>query len=80
MAANKTSDSKIRRLKVSYNIQDRGTGIYSARHYTVVFPQIRLLGKWLQDCGFTPGAYVTVLTAPNKLTIEVITDNGTLKS
>lgn len=43
---------------------------YFQRSYqAVVFPEIRLCGKWLQDSGFTYGQEVTVLHTQNKIII-----------
>jgi toxic protein SymE len=39
------------------------------RSKAVLYPEIRLIGKWLQDCGFRPGQQITVITEHNKLTI-----------
>jgi hypothetical protein len=33
------------------------------------FPEIRLMGKWLADCGFMAGQYIDVTVEQNKLTI-----------
>lgn len=41
----------------------------------VVFPEIRLCGKWLQDMGFCCGQSVTVRHEKNKIIIT--TDNET---
>lgn len=37
----------------------------------VIFPEIRLCGKWLQDMGFECGQTVTVQREKNKITITV---------
>lgn len=44
-----------------------------ARSYNryVVFPEIRLCGKWLQEIGFTHGKFVTVQHEENKIIITV---------
>ncbi len=36
----------------------------------VVFPEIRLCGKWLQDMGFTCGQTITIKHEKNKIIIE----------
>ncbi|MFZ6024856.1 MAG: SymE family type I addiction module toxin [Bacteroidota bacterium] len=46
----------------------------SYRRY-VIFPEIRLCGKWLQDIGFGCGQSVKVLHEKNKIIITV--DNKT---
>ncbi|MFC2186707.1 SymE family type I addiction module toxin [Fulvivirgaceae bacterium LMO-SS25] len=38
-------------------------------HQQVIFPEIRLCGKWLRDMGFECGQSVTVRHAKNKITI-----------
>ncbi len=43
--------------------------------YNVHFPEIRLMGKWLQDCGFIPGQEIEVATEANKLTITIHPDS-----
>jgi toxic protein SymE len=44
---------------------------YISRSYNryVVFPEIRLCGKWLQDIGFNQGNFVTVEHQQNKIII-----------
>lgn len=37
----------------------------------VVFPEIRLCGKWLHDIGFAHGKFVTVQHEDNKIIITV---------
>lgn len=44
-------------------------------HQYVIFPEIRLCGKWLQDMGFDCGQSVTVVHEKNKIIITV--DNKT---
>lgn len=46
---------------------------YIARAYMryVVFPEIRLCGKWLHDIGFAHGKFVTVQHEENKIIITV---------
>lgn len=44
-------------------------------HQYVVFPEIRLCGKWLRDMGFNCGQNVTVRHEKNKIIITV--DNET---
>ena len=45
--------------------------IQRAYHSYIVFPEIRLCGKWLHDMGFTCGKVVTVTYRKNKLIITV---------
>jgi len=59
---------KVRTLKVYDKVFDRG-GRCTAGHYSIIFPEIRLIGKWLQDCGFQPGQHIEVTTEQNRLTI-----------
>lgn len=46
---------------------------YFSRSYngTVILPEIRLCGKWVQDLGFECGEIVTVRHEKNKITITV---------
>ena len=37
----------------------------------VIFPEIRLCGKWLHDSGFSCGKVVTVTHENNKITITI---------
>lgn len=64
--------AKTRRLKVYDKILRRGGNCMYG--YSVTFPEIRLTGKWLQDCGFQPGQRIEVSTKANELTITVRTD------
>jgi len=41
----------------------------SWRH--IIFPEIRLCGKWLQNIGFEHGQTIKVLAKRNKITITV---------
>lgn len=34
------------------------------------YSMIRLVGKWLEDAGFTPGDYIKVVVDKNQLTIH----------
>ncbi|MFN4313460.1 MAG: SymE family type I addiction module toxin [Chitinophagaceae bacterium] len=61
--------TKVRRLKVYKRLFDRGGGFLPLQ-YTVNFPEIRLIGKWLKDCGFEPGQRIEVTTEQGKLTIK----------
>ncbi|MBO9591289.1 MAG: SymE family type I addiction module toxin [Niabella sp.] len=38
---------------------------YTINHY----PEIRLMGKWLLDCGFKSGQHIDITIAENKLII-----------
>jgi toxic protein SymE len=37
----------------------------------VIFPEIRLVGKWVQDLGFNSGEIITVYQEKNKITITL---------
>ena len=54
-------------------------GKYFARSYyrIIIFPEIRLCGKWLRDTGFDCGKTVTVQYEKNKI---IITVNGELEA
>ncbi|MGN6437523.1 MAG: SymE family type I addiction module toxin [Agriterribacter sp.] len=53
----------MRTLKVYYKI------FWREKAALVHLPEIRLMGKWLADCGFRPGQHIEVLQAKNKLII-----------
>lgn len=38
----------------------------------VIFPEIRLAGKWLQDAGFSCGQFVTITQQGNSITITAV--------
>lgn len=46
---------------------------YISRSYSrhVIFPEIRLCGKWLKEIGFTCDKFVTVQHQQNKIVITV---------
>jgi toxic protein SymE len=54
----------IRQLLVYYKHFYRGY-----RKNMVMFPEIRLCGKWLKDIGFTHGQAITITTERNKIII-----------
>jgi len=56
-------------MKVYDKTVHRGVGFMNG--YSLKFPEIRLMGKWLQDCGFQPGQEINVATAANKLVITI---------
>ncbi len=60
---------QVRTLKIYDKIFCRGGSFITGNRYTITFPEIRLMGKWLQDCGFEPGQHIEVTTEHNKLTI-----------
>lgn len=62
---NKIQQSEKRQLKIHRK--------YIARSYQryVVFPEIRLSGKWLKELGFTHGKFVTVHHEENKIIITI---------
>ncbi len=59
---------KVRRLKVYDKFVTRNEDRLFAR-YNVLFPEIRLIGKWVADSGFLPGQHIDVVVEKNKLTI-----------
>jgi len=52
-----------RRLKVTSKIYPRHYNRY------IIFPEIRLSGKWLGELGFDCGQYVTISHEENKIII-----------
>lgn len=62
---NITQQSAKRQLKIHRKYISR-----SYRRY-VIFPEIRLCGKWLHEIGFTCGNFVTVEQEKNKIVITV---------
>lgn len=60
--------AKVRRLKVYDKIFTRCERQFFGS-YTVLLPEIRLIGKWLADCGSAPGQHIEVTTERGKLTI-----------
>jgi len=54
MAAIKDTPAKVRTLKVYDKTLTRGGNTMYGR-YGVVYPEIRLMGQWLADCGFARG-------------------------
>lgn len=36
------------------------------------YPQIRISGKWLADCGFAPGQHIQVTTGKQRLVIQLV--------
>jgi toxic protein SymE len=46
--------------------------LFTRRWTDVVFPEIRLAGKWLQDLGFTCGGFVTIAQEENTLIIKML--------
>ena len=62
---------KNRKLKVyetEYQINNPD-GLGYCRKKSVSIPQIRLQGKWLQECGFEPGSQVQIQCECVKLVI-----------
>ena len=65
---NPNNTRQVRTLKVYDKILTRGgRGIYNK--YNKLFPEIRLIGNWLHECGFRPGMHIEVTTEQNRLTI-----------
>lgn len=56
------TEKKTRLLKI-YEVRDG---------QNAVIPQLRLQGKWLEDCGFSPGRRVSVTCQAERLMIEPI--------
>ncbi len=54
-----------RQLKVVSKVFPREYNRY------VIFPEIKLSGKWLKDLGFNCGRFVTVSHRKNKITITL---------
>jgi len=71
---------KVRKLKVYGRIIIYSSNLWrsnTASHY----PEIRLMGKWLSDCGFKAGQYINIVIEQNKLVITPAcseTENDTL--
>lgn len=59
----------VRTLKVYDKIFLRRSRFAGVGDKAVLYPEIRLIGKWLKDCGFEPGQHIAVTTEYNKLTI-----------
>jgi len=62
---NKIQESQKRQLKIHRKYISRSYQRY------VVFPEIRLSGKWLQELGFNHGKFVTVNHEQNKIIITI---------
>ncbi|MBL7704753.1 MAG: SymE family type I addiction module toxin [Taibaiella sp.] len=58
----------VRTLKVYQKVILRHSRFYR-RSYSVPFPEIRLVGKWLADCGFEPGQHIQIRQEPDKLPV-----------
>ncbi|MBL1220972.1 SymE family type I addiction module toxin [Chryseobacterium sp. L7] len=43
-----------------------------AYHRTVFFPEIRIAGKWVQECGFEAGDRVAVTVYRNQIVLRKI--------
>lgn len=54
MAAINDNPDKVRTLKVYDKMFIRG-GNTQYNRYSVFYPEIRLMGQWLADCGFKRG-------------------------
>ncbi|MFD2966487.1 SymE family type I addiction module toxin [Sphingobacterium bambusae] len=63
-----------RYIKVYKRAVERGGNSYIYRYY-VWCPEIRLQGKWLQECGFQAGQRIQVSMEANKLIISICPDN-----
>lgn len=45
-----------------------------ADHRQVFFPEIRIAGKWVQQCGFEPGDRVLVTVYKNQIILERLSE------
>ncbi|SDD63788.1 SymE family type I addiction module toxin [Niabella drilacis] len=70
---------KIRKLKVYEKTIVYSRTCYMGDETVAHHPEIRLIGKWLADCGFQPGQYVDVTVEPNKLIITHSNEEADLK-
>ncbi|WP_281632968.1 SymE family type I addiction module toxin [Flavobacterium luteolum] len=68
---NITQQSVKRRLKI------QPKHIARSYHRYVIFPEIRLCGKWLQKIGFNYGNFVTIEHQQNKI---IITANNEIET
>lgn len=66
--SSKKSFSKTRTLKVYDKILLRSS-YATQQSRRVLLPEIRLMGKWLADCGFEPGQHIEVRQTRHKLII-----------
>lgn len=62
--------TNIRRMKVYDKWVPRSEGFQYGR-YHITLPEIRLMGRWLQECGFSPGQEIEVSAEARKLTITI---------
>jgi len=69
MQKKKITKNRNRRLKVISKVFPRDYNKY------VIFPEIRLSGKWLKDLGFNCGQFVIVSHSKNKITITLQKEN-----
>lgn len=67
MKENQNPDVNHRQLKVHYKYFHR----VNTWQRSVIFPEIRLCGKWLQDLGFEHGQTINVLQEKNKIIITI---------
>lgn len=71
METTEESQAKVRTLKVYDRALVRGGNVMYGRRY-VLYPEIRLTGQWLADCGFEPGQHIEVVQEENRLTIRKV--------
>ncbi len=71
MAAINDNSEKVRILKVYDKMFIRG-GNTQYNRYSVLYPEIRLMGQWLADCGFRPGQSIEVVQEEGRLTIRKV--------
>jgi len=60
----KSEDLQVRHIKIQLRFVEQG-------RYKYRRPEIRLCGKWLEDCGFSCGKTVTIKCKKGKLIITV---------
>lgn len=60
----KNKHTRERNLTVSHKSFER------AYHRHVFFPEIRIAGKWVLDCGFEPGDRVVVKVRKNHIILK----------
>lgn len=63
-------NTNIRRMKV-YDKRVSRSARFQYGRYQIALPEIRLMGLWLQECGFSPGQEIEVSTEARKLTITI---------
>ena len=57
---------QIRKIKVGYKFHDRAWNV------SVIYPEIKLSGKWLKEAGFNEGQEIKIIVENQKLVIVPI--------